>query len=118
MPARAIGSATVSFGLVSIPVRLYVATHSHSTGHALVALAPGGTVLWSVSVPAAVNGLLVDAAGTIFTMGDKARAFRPSDGAQLWEVDISTSTQGMGPVLGVDGRLYVPGEDALWSISP
>lgn len=28
MPARAIGSATVSFGLVSIPVRLYVATHS------------------------------------------------------------------------------------------
>jgi DNA end-binding protein Ku len=28
MPARSIGSATVSFGLVSIPVRLYVATHS------------------------------------------------------------------------------------------
>jgi DNA end-binding protein Ku len=28
MPARSIGSGTVSFGLVSIPVRLYVATHS------------------------------------------------------------------------------------------
>src|SRR4029453_16806252 len=28
MAARSIGSATVSFGLVSIPVRLYVATHS------------------------------------------------------------------------------------------
>src|SRR5262249_13901908 len=28
MPARSIGSATVSFGLVSIPVRLYVATQS------------------------------------------------------------------------------------------
>jgi DNA end-binding protein Ku len=28
MPARSIGSGTISFGLVSIPVRLYVATHS------------------------------------------------------------------------------------------
>lgn len=28
MPPRSIGSATISFGLVSIPVRLYVATHS------------------------------------------------------------------------------------------
>ena len=28
MAPRSIGSATVSFGLVSIPVRLYVATHS------------------------------------------------------------------------------------------
>lgn len=28
MAARSIGSATISFGLVSIPVRLYVATHS------------------------------------------------------------------------------------------
>jgi DNA end-binding protein Ku len=28
MPARSIGSGTISFGLVSIPVRFYVATHS------------------------------------------------------------------------------------------
>src|SRR5712671_5666221 len=28
MAARSIGSATISFGLVSIPTRLYVATHS------------------------------------------------------------------------------------------
>lgn len=28
MPARSIGSGTISFGLVSIPVRLFVATHS------------------------------------------------------------------------------------------
>lgn len=28
MPARSIGSATISFGLVSVPVKLYVATHS------------------------------------------------------------------------------------------
>lgn len=28
MPARAIGSGTISFGLVSIPIRFYVATHS------------------------------------------------------------------------------------------
>jgi len=28
MPARSIGSGTISFGLVSIPIRLYVATHS------------------------------------------------------------------------------------------
>lgn len=36
MPARAIGSATVSFGLVSIPVRLYVATHSESPSFNLI----------------------------------------------------------------------------------
>jgi DNA end-binding protein Ku len=30
MAARSIGSGTISFGLVSIPVRLYVATHSES----------------------------------------------------------------------------------------
>jgi DNA end-binding protein Ku len=30
MPARSVGSGTVSFGLVSIPVRFYVATHSES----------------------------------------------------------------------------------------
>src|SRR5215470_10623817 len=30
MPARSVGSGTVSFGLVSIPIRLYVATHSES----------------------------------------------------------------------------------------
>jgi DNA end-binding protein Ku len=30
MPARSVGSGTVSFGLVSIPVRFYVATHSEA----------------------------------------------------------------------------------------
>ncbi len=30
MPARSIGSTTISFGLVSIPVKLYTATHSES----------------------------------------------------------------------------------------
>jgi DNA end-binding protein Ku len=30
MPARSVGSGTVSFGLVSIPVRFYVATHSEN----------------------------------------------------------------------------------------
>src|SRR6185436_12215285 len=30
MPARAIGSGTISFGLVSIPIRFYVATSSKS----------------------------------------------------------------------------------------
>jgi DNA end-binding protein Ku len=36
MPARAIGSATVSFGLVSIPVRLYVATRSEQPSFNLI----------------------------------------------------------------------------------
>jgi len=36
MPARSIGSATVSFGLVSIPVRLYVATHSEQPSFNLI----------------------------------------------------------------------------------
>src|SRR5262249_53741955 len=36
MPARSIGSATISFGLVSIPVRLYVATHSEQPSFNLI----------------------------------------------------------------------------------
>jgi len=32
MPARSIGSGTISFGLVSIPVRVFVATHSEQLG--------------------------------------------------------------------------------------
>jgi DNA end-binding protein Ku len=36
MAARSIGSATVSFGLVSIPVRLYVATHSEQPSFNLI----------------------------------------------------------------------------------
>jgi len=36
MPARSIGSATVSFGLVSIPVRMYVATHSEQPSFNLI----------------------------------------------------------------------------------
>ncbi len=36
MAARAIGSGTISFGLVSIPVRLYVATHSEQVSFHLL----------------------------------------------------------------------------------
>ena len=36
MPARSIGSASISFGLVSIPVRLYVATHSEQPSFNLI----------------------------------------------------------------------------------
>src|SRR5262245_8768722 len=36
MAARSIGSATVSFGLVSIPVRMYVATHSEQPSFNLI----------------------------------------------------------------------------------
>jgi DNA end-binding protein Ku len=36
MPARSIGSATISFGLVSIPVRLYVARHSEQPSFNLI----------------------------------------------------------------------------------
>jgi len=32
MPARSIGSGTISFGLVSIPIRVFVATHSEQLG--------------------------------------------------------------------------------------
>jgi DNA end-binding protein Ku len=36
MPARSIGSATISFGLVSIPVRLFVARHSEQPSFNLI----------------------------------------------------------------------------------
>ena len=36
MPPRSIGSATLSFGLVSIPVRMYVATHSEQVSFHLL----------------------------------------------------------------------------------
>src|SRR6266516_3510301 len=42
MPARSIGSATISFGLVSIPIRVYVATHSEQLSFNMLH-APCGT---------------------------------------------------------------------------
>src|SRR5438046_3168360 len=42
MPARSIGSGTLSFGLVSIPIRVYVATHSEQLSFNLLH-APCGT---------------------------------------------------------------------------
>src|SRR2546427_4530648 len=42
MPARSIGSGTISFGLVSIPIRVYVATHSEQLSFNLLH-APCGT---------------------------------------------------------------------------
>jgi DNA end-binding protein Ku len=42
MPARSIGSGTISFGLVSIPIRVYVATHSEQLSFNMLH-APCGT---------------------------------------------------------------------------
>src|SRR5438094_9620242 len=42
MPAHSIGSGTLSFGLVSIPIRVYVATHSEQLSFNLLH-APCGT---------------------------------------------------------------------------
>src|SRR6266478_1773267 len=49
MPARSVGSGTISFGLVSIPIRLYVATHSEQLSFNMLHQPCGGRVrqqLW------------------------------------------------------------------------
>ena len=49
MAARSVGSATISFGLVSIPIRLYVATHSEQLSFNMLHQPCGGRIrqqLW------------------------------------------------------------------------
>jgi DNA end-binding protein Ku len=51
MPARAIGSATISFGLVSVPVKLYVATHSEQQHFNLLHKTCGSRIKQQVYCP-------------------------------------------------------------------
>lgn len=51
MPARSVGSGTVSFGLVSIPVRFYVATHSESPSFHLLHQPCGSRIKQQVYCP-------------------------------------------------------------------
>lgn len=51
MPARSVGSGTVSFGLVAIPVRFYVATHSESPSFNLLHQACGSRIRQQVFCP-------------------------------------------------------------------
>ena len=51
MPPRSIGSATISFGLVSIPVRLYVATHSEQVSFNLLHAACGTRIKQQTTCP-------------------------------------------------------------------
>ncbi|HXJ32487.1 MAG TPA: Ku protein [Candidatus Eisenbacteria bacterium] len=51
MPARSVGSGTVSFGLVSIPVRFYVATHSESPSFNMLHQACGSRIKQQVYCP-------------------------------------------------------------------
>jgi DNA end-binding protein Ku len=51
MPARAVGSGTVSFGLVSIPIKFYVATHSEAPSFNLLHRACGSRIRQQVWCP-------------------------------------------------------------------
>ena len=51
MPARSVGSGTVSFGLVSIPVRFYVATHSEAPSFNLLHQPCGSRIKQQVFCP-------------------------------------------------------------------
>jgi DNA end-binding protein Ku len=51
MPARSVGSGTVSFGLVSIPVRFYVATHSEAPSFNLLHQPCGSRIRQQVFCP-------------------------------------------------------------------
>ena len=51
MPARSVGSGTVSFGLVSIPVRFYVATHSESPSFNLLHQPCGSRIRQQIFCP-------------------------------------------------------------------
>ncbi len=51
MAARSIGSATISFGLVSIPTRLYVATHSERIGFNMLHEVCGTRIKQQLSCP-------------------------------------------------------------------
>ena len=51
MPARSIGSGTISFGLVSIPVRVYVATHSEQLSFNLLHASCGSRIKQQLYCP-------------------------------------------------------------------
>ena len=51
MPARSIGSGTISFGLVSIPVRVYVATHSEQLSFNLLHAPCGSRIKQQIYCP-------------------------------------------------------------------
>jgi DNA end-binding protein Ku len=51
MPARSVGSGVVSFGLVSIPVRFYVATHSETPSFNLLHQACGSRIKQQLTCP-------------------------------------------------------------------
>jgi DNA end-binding protein Ku len=51
MPARSVGSGTVSFGLVSIPVRFYVATHSEAPSFNLIHKTCGSRIKQQIFCP-------------------------------------------------------------------
>jgi DNA end-binding protein Ku len=51
MPARSVGSGTVSFGLVSIPVRFYVATHSEAPSFHLLHQECGSRIKQQIYCP-------------------------------------------------------------------
>lgn len=51
MPARSVGSGTVSFGLVSIPIKLYVATHSEAPSFNLLHQPCGSRIRQQIFCP-------------------------------------------------------------------
>jgi DNA end-binding protein Ku len=51
MAARSVGSGTISFGLVSIPVRLYVATHSEQLSFNMLHQPCGGRIKQNIFCP-------------------------------------------------------------------
>jgi DNA end-binding protein Ku len=51
MPARSVGSGTVSFGLVSIPIKLYVATHSETPSFNLLHQPCGSRIKQQIYCP-------------------------------------------------------------------
>ncbi len=51
MPARSVGSGTVSFGLVSIPIKLYVATHSEAPSFNLLHQVCGSRIRQQIFCP-------------------------------------------------------------------
>jgi DNA end-binding protein Ku len=51
MPARSVGSGTVSFGLVSIPIKLYVATHSEAPSFNLLHQPCGSRIRQQIYCP-------------------------------------------------------------------
>src|ERR1700675_446013 len=51
MPARSVGSGMVSFGLVAIPIKLYVATHSEAPSFNLLHQTSGSRIRQQIFCP-------------------------------------------------------------------